>query len=162
MADRRVDERPIRRAGPNDAAAVAALAARAYAVYIDRFGAAPEPLGADYARLIRDAVVFVLAGAQNNLAASLVLLLEQAHLLIWSIAVDPALQGSGLGRRLMAFAEAEAERRGLTEVRLYTNERMVENIDFYARLAYRETHRSASARIPGTNLVHMSKRLGGG
>jgi hypothetical protein len=39
------------------------------------------------------------------------------------IAVSPARQGLGLGRRLLAFAEAEALRRGYCEIRLYSIKR---------------------------------------
>jgi hypothetical protein len=35
-------------------------------------------------------------------------------------------QGIGLGRRLLAFAEAEALRRGYREIRLYTHQKMLE------------------------------------
>ena len=41
----------------------------------------------------------------GGLAASLTMMAETDHLLIWSVAVDPALRGRGLGRRLMAVAE---------------------------------------------------------
>ena len=152
----------LRPARASDTAAIADLAARAYAIYLERLGGAPEPVGADYAKLIREAIVFVLPGDGDGLAASLTMMAEADHLLIWSLAVDPTLQGQGVGCRLMAFSEDEARRRGFNEIRLHTNERMAENVGFYAALGYAETHRGPSARIAGTELVHMGKRLGGG
>jgi len=56
-----------------------------------------------------------------------VLLPEPNYLLLDNIAVSAARQGLGLGRRLLAFAEAEALRRGYREIRLYTHQTMVEN-----------------------------------
>jgi GNAT superfamily N-acetyltransferase len=53
----------------------------------------------------------------------IVLLPKPDHLLLDNIAVAPARQGSGLGRWLLAFAEAEAVRRGYGEIRLYTPRR---------------------------------------
>jgi len=70
-----------------------------------------------------------------------VLLAELDHLLLDNVAVDPAAQGTGLGRALIAFAEAEARRRGYAEMRLYTHETMTENIALYSRTGWTETGR---------------------
>ena len=37
----------------------------------------------------------------------------------------------GIGRRMIAFAESEARRLGFAEIRLYTHEKMIENIALY-------------------------------
>jgi GNAT superfamily N-acetyltransferase len=52
------------------------------------------------------------------IAGIIVLLPVTNYLLRDNIAVSPARQGLGLGRRLLAFAEAEALRRGYREMRL--------------------------------------------
>lgn len=57
------------------------------------------------------------------------------------VAVAPDPQGVGVGSRLLRLAEERAHARGLPEVRSYTNEAMVENLDYYHRRGYRETHR---------------------
>jgi ribosomal protein S18 acetylase RimI-like enzyme len=72
--------------------------------------------------------------------------------------VRPDRQGSGLGRRLIAFAESAARRQGHTELRLYTHATMTENIALYTRLGFRETGRGREA---GYDRVFMAKRLGG-
>ena len=56
----------------------------------------------------------------------------------------------------MALAEEEARRRGLREVRLYTNEAMTENLAYYPRLGYTETRR---ALHDGFRRVFFSKTL---
>jgi ribosomal protein S18 acetylase RimI-like enzyme len=86
------------------------------------------------------------------------IVLEDApdHLWLDNVAVDPAAQGQGLGRALMAFAEAEARRRALPEIRLLTNVLMVRNIALYARLGFVET---ARAEQDGFARVYMAKRL---
>ena len=63
-------------------------------------------------------------------------------LLIENIAVSPAAQGTGIGRRLMEFAEDQARARGISRMTLYTNEVMTENLAIYAHLGYRETSRA--------------------
>lgn len=46
----------------------------------------------------------------------------------------PAAQGQGLGRRLLAFAEAEVPRAGRRRLRLFSNERFTENLALDRRL----------------------------
>ena len=52
------------------------------------------------------------------------------------VAVDPAFQNRGIGRALMRWAEEEARRRGLSEVRLGVRRQLPENQAFYERLGY--------------------------
>ena len=73
-----------------------------------------------------------------------------------NVAVHPAYQGRGLGRQLVALAEEEARRVGLTTVTLYTNERMTENLELYKRLGYMETERKTEQ---GYQRVYMRKEL---
>src|SRR6267378_8708441 len=65
-------------------------------------------------------------------------------------------QGLGLGRRLLAFAEAEALRRGYAEIRLHTHQTMEENQRLYASIGYEETGRGTEA---GYDRVFMRKQL---
>ena len=78
-------------------------------------------------------------------------------MLLDNIAVDPAAQGAGLGRRMLAFAEGTARAAGFGAMRLYTNEAMVENVGLYARLGWVETHRGEEN---GFRRVYFTKRLG--
>ena len=63
------------------------------------------------------------------------------HLYIDRIAVLPKLQGRGLGGQLLAFAEREASRLGLSSLRLFTKAAMASNLLFYQRRGYHETGR---------------------
>jgi ribosomal protein S18 acetylase RimI-like enzyme len=134
------DEMTVRPATQDDTALVVRLVNAAYATYLDRMERPPAPMLADYATLIAQSEVYVLAtGAE--IAGLLALEAQDQTLLIDNVAVDPAFQGQGLGRRLMAFAEQYAHAHGLREVRLYTNEVMVENLAFYQRLGFVEVER---------------------
>jgi ribosomal protein S18 acetylase RimI-like enzyme len=135
----------IRRvAVPGDREAVERLVEAAYGGYVERIGRRPAPMDADYAALIAAGRVTV-AERDGTVAGILVLVPMGDHLLVENVAVDPEAQHSGIGRRLMAHAEAEARALGLAELRLYTNEKMVENIEWYPRLGYRETERRAES-----------------
>lgn len=76
-----------------------------------------------------------------GLASSIVLVDNGDHLVVNNVAVRPDLQGQGLGRDLLAFAEDEARRRGFAEIRLHTNAAMADNILMYPKLGYTETGR---------------------
>jgi len=146
----------IRPAVPADRAAVERIVHEAYAVYVDRIGKPPGPMLDDYAALIDAGAVSVLETDDGHIAAIIVLLPKLDHLLLDNIAVRRDRQGQGLGRRLIAFAEAEARRLGLDEVRLYTHQMMTENIALYARLGFVETGRGHDA---GYDRVFMTKTL---
>ena len=151
----------LRRATAADVVQLSLLAAEAYAHYVPRIGREPAPITADYACLVKAGQVWVLT-EDEQLVGLIVLVpdvdptLGENVLLVENVAVRPAAQGRGLGTRLMALAETEAHRLGLRRVSLYTNQAMTENLGYYSRLGYTETHRS---RSDGFDRVFFSKSL---
>ncbi|HEY4251977.1 MAG TPA: GNAT family N-acetyltransferase, partial [Roseomonas sp.] len=71
-----------------------------------------------------------------------------------NVAVAPAFQRRGHGRRLMAHAETLAAELSLPELRLYTNGLFAENVALYRRLGYRVDREEP---FRGGTVVHMSK-----
>jgi GNAT superfamily N-acetyltransferase len=131
----------IRRAIANDAARIGTIARAAYAKYVPRMGREPAPMVADFDAAIaagRTVVVETCEGIHGYMIAWP----EAEAYFIENIAVDPAHQGKGLGRRLIEFAAAEANRLQLPAVRLYTNVVMTENLSMYASVGFVETHRT--------------------
>jgi ribosomal protein S18 acetylase RimI-like enzyme len=145
----------LRRAGPGDAAAIAALTREAYAKWVPLIGRLPKPMAADYDLAVRAHLIDVLE-ADGALAALVECIREPDHLLIENLAVAPAQQGKGHGRRLLVHVEALARALGLGEVRLYTNKLFQENVAFYRKRGYRLDGESA---FKGGFIVHMSKRV---
>ncbi len=148
-------EKSVRPAEPEEAAAVGDLVRASYSKYVERIGKEPAPMLEDYAALIRAGEMWVLAEGGEVLGV-LVMRPAEDHLFVDNVAVAPAHQGKGLGRELVAFAEERAKREGLPEVRLYTNEKMHENLAVYARLGFEETERKLDG---GYRRVFMHKRL---
>lgn len=146
----------IRRAGPQDRAAVEAIVAAAYTKYIERIGKPPGPMLDDYAALIAAGAVSLWTDPDGTIAAVVVLQPGPDHLLLDNVAVAPDRQSRGLGRRLITFAEAEARRLGHAELRLYTHATMTENIALYRRLGFTETGRADQA---GYERVFMTKHV---
>jgi GNAT superfamily N-acetyltransferase len=130
---------------------------QAYRHYIPRIGKPPAPMLDDYAVRVSEGVVWVIEEG-STIAGIIVLLPTPDYLLLDNIAVAPARQGTGLGRQLLAFAEAEALRRGYNEIRLYTHEKMTENQRLYAAIGYEEIGRGTEA---GYERVFMRKQLTG-
>lgn len=128
----------------------------AYLPYMQRMGRAPAPMLEDYEARLRTASLHVLDGTEDRLTGIIVLLPRQDHLLLDNIAVDPTCQGQGHGKQLMAFAEAQARRLKLPEIRLYTNALMTENLALYPRLGYRQTERRTEK---GYDRVYFAKSV---
>lgn len=145
----------IRLAASADLETVRALVHDAYVHYVPRIGKQPGPMRDDYERRIAAAQTWLLERDRTPLG--LVVLEDQDDfLLLDNVAVAPAAQGQGLGRKLIAFAESEAVRRGYGELRLYTHVLMVENIALYQRLGFGEIGR---VQEKGLDRVYMAKRL---
>ena len=145
----------IRRARPDDAPAIAAIAVAAYRIYVTRIGREPAPMVADFPAQIAVGEVHVLE-AERGLQGFIVLRAAADHLFVENVAVRPARQGKGDGRRLMAFAEATARRLDLPAIRLYTNVKMTENLPFYERLGFAEVERR---REDGFDRVYFRRSL---
>ncbi len=131
------------------------LVRASYARYVGRIGKQPAPMLEDYAALIRAGEVWVLAEGGEVLGV-LVIRPAEDHMFVDNVAVAPGHQGRGLGRELVAFAEEKAAEHGMPKIRLYTNEKMHENLDIYARLGFEETGRGLDG---GYRRVFMRKRL---
>jgi GNAT superfamily N-acetyltransferase len=127
------------------------------APWVPVIGRRPMPMEDDYAARCAAGQAWLLERDGCLLGAVVV---ENAadHLWLDNVVVDPTRQGKGIGRALLAFVEGEARRRGHTEVRLLTNERMARNIVLYARLGYVETERREE---DGFRRVFMAKRVAG-
>ena len=145
----------LRRAVAEDAAAVRTLTRAAYAKWVPLIGREPKPMQADYARAVREHRID-LALLLGELAGLIETIEQPDHLLIENVAVAPAFQGRGIGRRLMAHAEELATALGLPELRLYTNARFTENVALYRRLGYRLDREETG---PLGVAVYMSKPI---
>ena len=110
---------------------------------------------ADYAAALEHSRVWVLVSG-DAIVGALVTEDRADHLLLETIAVAPGAQGNGYGRLLLERAECDATELGLSEVRLYTNEAMTENLTFYPRHGYRETGRALQN---GFRRVYFSKTV---
>jgi GNAT superfamily N-acetyltransferase len=113
---------------------------------------------ADYAAAVGRGEVWV--ADRGGVAVGLLVLVSQAgYLLLENVAVHPSAQALGVGARLLALAEEQAALAGFSEIRLYTNAAMTENLAYYPRHGYVETHR---AEQDGFQRVFFTKWLEGG
>ena len=147
-----------RPATASDLSAVVDLTRRAYGPYERLLGITPTPVTEDYAPRIADQEVWLLEDRQEPIG---LIVLEDCgdRSLLYSVAVAPERQSVGIGRRLLAFAEEIAGKRGHRTLALYTNARMERNIGIYTRCGYRETSRNPHPDRPGSTVVHMEKQL---
>jgi GNAT superfamily N-acetyltransferase len=140
-----------RRGTEADLASVRGVVASAYVRYLDRMDRPPAPVLNDYREATASGQVWVLG---DPVFGVIVLIAQQEALLVENVAVAPAAQGRGFGRRLMEFAERQALALGLNKLMLYSNEVMTENLELYARLGFSEVSRRAE---DGYRRVYMEK-----
>lgn len=79
------------------------------------------------------------------------------HLHVRRVAVTPELQGTGIGRALMAWAEAQAENRGLPRVTVGVRLSVPGNLAFYRRLGYEVVAEHAHPGYERPTWVSMQK-----
>lgn len=131
----------IRQAVTGDAPNLQSCMHSAYAAYNDRMsGTRLPPLELDYAAEIENYPTWV-AVLDNQLVGGVTLVFEADSASIANIAVSPSVQGRGLGRSLLEFAERKAKEKGYTELRLATHVRLTENVEIYRHLGWAEFNR---------------------
>lgn len=145
----------LRVAGPEHVLEIGRVIDAAYQHYIAILGRKPRPMLDDHTgrvaaaetvvALEQDRIVGVITRHDSD---------EPDALHIFSIAIDPAAQGSGLLRRLLADAEAEARRRGRSRLTLFTNVAMTRNRAIYAHLGFRERYETEAS---GYRIVFMDR-----
>ncbi len=134
----------LRRAQPADLPAIEACVEAAYGMYFERMDTPPAPMLDDYSDLLSQDAIHVAAG-DDGLLGVIVMWAEADHYFIDNVAVTPAAQGRGIAGRLLERAGEEAALAGHAELRLYTNEAMTENLVYYPKQGFEETHRSSES-----------------
>jgi ribosomal protein S18 acetylase RimI-like enzyme len=147
----------LRTGKPEDAAAIGALTRAAYAKWVAVIGREPLPMRVDYSEALKRHR-FDLLYVGDELAALIETTPEGDLVLIENVAVLPAYQGRGFGRRLLTLAEDLAAAAGLAGTRLYTNKRFEANLRLYAALGYVVEREEA---LNGGVAVHMMKLRAG-
>ncbi len=145
----------VRIAKAGDAGAAGACVVAAFEPYIARIGKPPAPMLLDYPALIDAGRVWV-AELESELVGVLLQYETEDGFYIDTVAVGHGRQGTGVGRALLEFAEAEALRRGFTSIYLCTNSKMTENQVLYPKIGYLEYDRRTQA---GYDRIFYRKHL---
>ena len=148
----------IRPAEPCDAPRLRSIAEAAYAPYVARIGRRPAPMDADFDGPIARAEAWIAETRDGEATGYVIAFPKEDILFIENVAVAPEAQGTGVGRALLTFVEAEARRLGLAAIALYTNAKMTENLALYPRAGYVETDRRVEH---GFYRVYFRKELTG-
>lgn len=127
----------------------------AFQRYTERIGQLPAPMLLDFLAEVEAKHVW-LAQLAEKVVGALVQYETDRGFYIDTVAVSPSLQGTGVGRALLEFAEQEARRRGYDSIYLCTNSKMTENQVFYPSIGYVEFERKHEA---GYDRIFYAKRL---
>lgn len=154
-----MSEPRFRLAKPLDMRTVSSISRRAYErAYLDLIGKLPRPATEDYSPWIADSLVWICE-IDGEPVGVLVLEHDIDFWTIWSIAIDPAWQGQGLGMILIDKAITLARAEGMRTVRLHTNSKMEGNIALYRRAGFHQVDVKPHPAREGHELVHMQKNI---
>lgn len=145
----------IRPATVADLSTIQACAEAAYTPYVPRIGQKPAPMTADYAQAVAAEKVSIVE-LDGQIAGFIELYPTEKYLMLETVGVFPEYQGRGIGRALLEFSEKRAANLGLREIRLYTNEKMSENLTLYRYFGYEEVDRKEE---DGFRRVYFRKML---
>jgi ribosomal protein S18 acetylase RimI-like enzyme len=151
----------VRQAGPDDAGAVADLVNLAYRVEAF-FVRGPRTTAAEVARLMEQGCFLVLDGGDGHLAAAVYVEVGPERGYFGMLSVAPDMQGAGLGRRLVAVAEAMCEAQGCQSMELQVVNLRTELPPWYRSLGYREagtTPFDDPALKRPAHFIRMTKQL---
>lgn len=84
---------------------------------------------------------------------------ELESLYVGKLAVLPAAQGKGIGKRLLGMAEATARELGLKALRLETRIELVDNHATFAAWGFRKTAENRHAGFDRTTSIEMRKAI---
>lgn len=84
---------------------------------------------------------------------------RESDFYVGKLAVDPGLQGRGIGKRLMQAVEALARERGKAALELETRIELTGNHASFARLGFRETARTAHPGYAMATSITMRKLI---
>lgn len=109
------------------------------------------------ARARREKLLLAYRGGQ--LAGCLFIADRGDHLYLGKLAVDPALQSQGLGRRFVEAAEALGRAAGKNALELETRVELHGNHAAFARLGFQEVTRNAHPGFDRSTSITMRKAL---
>ncbi|ESX04665.1 acetyltransferase [Mesorhizobium sp. LSJC268A00] len=102
----------------------------------------------------------VFLALQDDRIAGCVFASERdADFYVGKLAIQPELQGRGIGRRLMQAAEDLARSRNKSAIELQTRVELTANHATFARLGFRETARTAHQGYDRPTSITMRKEL---
>lgn len=145
----------FRSAVSEDADTIRDIVRAAYVRWVPIIGREPLPMNADYQKAVSEHRIDLIC-SEKIITGLIEMMLREDHLWIENVAVAPAEQGKGIGRKLLAHAEAIAKQHGLSELRLLTNAAFISNVRLYEKTGYVIT---ASEPFMGGTTLYLNKRL---
>ena len=146
---------PFRATDPYDWPALLALIQRAFAGMEGRIEP-PSSLDRLTANDLAASEVWVIGTPAQ---ACMVLTPKPGRLYLGKLAVEPGLQGQGLGRALVRAAEQRALALGLTVVELETRVELVENHAIFGKLGFLEVGRKAHPGFDRPTSITFAKSV---
>ena len=146
----------IRNASIQDLDVIREIALNAYEQYVDIVGKKPAPMIANFSEHLENDKVFVVEGGDGHKPIGYAIVVtKNGDYWLENIAVISTKVKKGVGTQLINYVEEYISKRA-KRYQLYTNVKMVQNIDWYRSLGFEETKRYTE---DGFERVFFAKKL---
>lgn len=152
----------IRKARPCEAEEIWRVTRRAYEPYRGRIKPEFQALRVSVSTIRREIRlkrrVYGVALLDDRIVATLRYRRWRSHLGLSRLAVLPEYQGAGIGKKMMEWAEQQARRLGVRELRGEVRAALPHLLEYYKRMGYRPFARRSGRGYKGY-LIAVKKRL---
>ena len=142
----------FRKAKTKDEKSIKYIALKAYKKYIERMGQEPAPMRPNIQKYD---LVFICEDNNKSIAFAILVLVD-GQILLDNIAVDPMFQKSKVGTNFISYIEDYLIKEKFNYYQLYTNEKMIENIEWYHKIGFKKFKK---INEKGFNRVYFQKQL---
>ena len=142
----------FREAKLEDHKIIITIALKAYEKYVERMGKEPAPMRPV---IQKEDVVFVCEDNKHVIAFAILVKIND-QIILDSIAVDTPHQKKGIGNNFIKFIEEYLMEQKVNKYQLYTNEKMIENIDWYQKIGFKIFKKVTEK---GYNRIYFEKEL---
>lgn len=129
---------------------------QAYRPYVAVLGVEPAPLSTNYEDHICKGNVLIAHASNGDFVGILLSYVDGESLIVDNVAITPAFQRRGALVEICVHAVQLARAAGLTNIRTFTNQKLVRNINMYKKLGLLVDH---IEQMSDRTAVHMKFSL---
>lgn len=150
-----IDKCIIRPAELQDMGSVMDCIKKSFEPYISILRQIPNALNADLKKIIDSQNLFV-ATIDDKIVGTIEIIINHESINLEKLSVLPYFRGKGIGKKLISYAEFLAKENRIKKIKLFTNERLIDNIRYFKKNGFSETDKKVEN---GFKRVYFEKNI---